>query len=351
MIDTTEAVSRQVDILRSTGELSPSELEAIGIRLQEYAEEASKPVVVRVLLGMGAWFTAISLMLFVQFILQEKGLLQCGLAWLMIAVGLSRTGKGTFASQLALALALAGNIGVLIGVASAVPGNVLAVTAILQLFLCLILYPLLPNPVFRFAASFSVIALAALWVVEKDALWLFHLMVAAELILFIILIVRKQRIPAYFPLEKAVALLLPLTLLVFHLARIVHQAPPFAPPLWPSGLLLCSALILILFHPAISLPALPGAWKIGLPAAIVLLGLFTSPGLPAALILLILGRVRGELYLTVLGGIFLPVFLGFYYDGLEIDLARKTWVITGSGLLLLGVWRSTAHFRPGEEMP
>ena len=231
MIDTntTEAVSRQVDILRSTGELSPAELEAIGIRLQEYAEEASKPVVLRVLLGMGAWFTAISLMLFVQFILQEKGLLQCGLAWLMIAVGLSRTGKGTFASQLALALALAGNIGVLIGVASAVPGNVLAVTAILQLFLCLILYPLLSNPVFRFAASFSVIALAALWVVEKDALWLFHLMVAAELILFIILIVRKQRVPAYFPLEKAVALLLPLTLLVFHLARIVHQAPPFAP--------------------------------------------------------------------------------------------------------------------------
>ena len=350
MIETAEAVSRQVDILRSTGELSPAELEAIGIRLQEYAEEASKPVVVRVLLGMGAWCAATFLMLFVQFVLQGKGLLPCGLAWLMIAVGLSRTGKGIFASQMALALALAGNIGILTGVASVVPGETLAVIAILQFFLCLILYPLLPSSVFRFAAPFSVAALAAAWMVEKVVLWPFHLMVAAELILFITLIVRKQRVPAYFPLEKAVALLLPLTLLGFHLARIVHQAPPLPPPSWPSGLLLCGALVVILFHPAIGLPVPPGLWKIGLPAACVLLGLFGSPGLPAALLLLILGRARGERYLTVLGWIFLPIFLGFYYEGPDIDLARKAWVIAGSGLLLLGV-RRLATFRPGEEIP
>jgi hypothetical protein len=347
MIERTEAVSRQVDILRSTGELSPAELEAIGIRLQEYAEEASKPRVVRVLLGVGAWCAAVFLMLFVQFILQGKGLLPCGLAWLMLAVGLSRTGKGIFASQMALALTLAGDIGILTGVASAVPGETLAVITILQFFLCLILYPLLSSSVFRFAAPFSVAALAAAWMVEKVVLWPFHLMVAAELILFVTLILRKRRVPAYFPLEKAVALLLPLTLLGFELARMVHQASPL-PPLWPSGLLLCGALVVILFHPATGLPVPPGPWKIGLPAACVLLGLFSSPGLPAALLLLILGRARGERYLSVLGWLFLPVFLGFYYDGLDIDLARKAWVIAGSGLLLLGV-RRLATFRPGEE--
>jgi len=351
MIDKGEAVSRQVDILRSTGELSPSELEAIGIRLQDYAEEAAKPVFAHVLFGMGGWFAALFLMLAAQFILQGKDLLPGGPAWLMAAVGLSRAGKSIFASQLVLALALGGNIGIMTGFSSAIPGDDLGILLILQFFLCLILYPLLSNGGFRFAAPFSVAALAAAWIVQRDALWLFHLMVGAELVLFFTLSLGKVRKPSYLPLEKALALLLPLTLLVFQLARIVHQTPPSGAPLWPSSLLLCGALIILLFHPAVGLPPLPGRWKIGFPALLLSAGLFISPGVPAALILLILGRARGEIYLTVMGAIFLPVFLGFYYAGLPIDLPHKAWVIIGSGLLLLGVRRLTTCFRREVEKP
>jgi hypothetical protein len=195
------------------------------------------------------------------------------------------------------------------------------------------------------------VALAVSWIVERDALWLLHLLVGAELILFVTLAVRKERTPAYIPLEKAVALLLPLTLLVFPLARIVHRASLAFPPFWPSGLLLYGALLIILFQPVYGLPPLPRSLKVGLPSAFLLLGLFTSPGVPAALLLLILGRARGDRCLTVLGGLFLPVFLGFYYHALDIDLARKAWVIAGSGFLLLGVRRLTAHCRSGKNIP
>lgn len=351
MIDKAEAVSRQVDILRSTGELSPAELEAIGIRLQEYAEEATEPAFIRVLLGLGGWFAAIFLVLSIQFVLQGAGRLPSGLALLVVAVGLSRGAKGTFSSQLLLALAFAGNIEILAAIASGAWGNALAVMPALQFILCLILYPLLPNAAFRFAAPASVSALAVVWIAERnDVFWLFHPLVAAELILFLALSLRVRRVPAFFPLEKAAALLLPMTLLIIHLLRIFSRTPPSAVPLWPSGLILCGGMTILLLHPAAGLPVLSRPFIFGLSAAFLPLGLFTSPGVLAALLLLVLGRARDERYLTVLGGLFLPIFLAFYFHSLDIDLAHKAWAMAGSGLLLLGVRWLAGHCRPGEKM-
>lgn len=350
MIDKAEAVSRQVDILRSTGELSPAELEAIGIRLQEYAEEAAEPAFMRVLLGLGGWFAAIFPVLSIQFVLQGNGLLPYGLALLAVAVCLSREAKGAFFSQLLLALAFAGNIEVLAAVSTGAWGNALGVMPVLQFVLCLILYPLLPYAAFRFAAPASVAVLAVVWIAERnDVFWLFHPLVAAELILFLALGLRMRRIPACFPLEKAAALLLPMTLLIIHLVRIFSGTPPSAAPLWPSALLLCGGLTILLLHPAAGFPVLSRPFIFGLSAVFLLLGLFTSPGVLAALLLLILGRAREERYLTVLGGLFLPVFLAFYFHALNIDLAHKAWVMAGSGLLLLGARGLAAHCRPGEK--
>jgi hypothetical protein len=346
MIDRGESVSWQVDILRSTGELLPAELEAIAIRLQEYAEESAEPVFVRVLLGLGGWLTAILPAVSAQFILKGEGLLPCGLALLAVAVGLSRAVKGIFLSQLALALAMVGNIGILAGAASVVRGDALPILTVSQFVLCLILYPLLRHAALRFAAPVSVAVFVAVWIVERDALRLLHLLVAAELILLLALSLRKRRLPAYLPIEKAAALLLPVTLLVFSLAG----RAPSAVPLWPSGLLLCGGLTVLLFHPAVGLPIHYRHWMFGLSAVSLIPGLFTSPGVPAALLLLVLGRARGERYLTILGGLFLPVFLGFYFHALDIDLAYKAGVIAGSGFVLLGVRRLTAHCRSGEEI-
>lgn len=349
MIEKAETVSRQVDILRSTGELSPKELETIAIRLQEYAEEAEEPLFVRALLGAGAWSAAILTMLSVQFVLQGKGLLFCGVALLVLAVGLSRAGKGIFVYQLTLALAVVGNIGILVGAASILPGELLPAMTTLQFALCLILYPLLSNAAFRFAAPVSAVGLVAAWIAETGTTALFHLLVAAELGIFFALSVRSPRVPACFPLEAAATLLLPMTFLIFHLDQLLSPIPHPPAPLWPSGLLLCAGLIFVLFHPLVAQPGVSGLWKFGFLLVSLLPGLFTSPGVCVAMILLLLGRARDDRYLTVLGGLTLPVFLGFSYHTLDIDLTHKSWVIAGSGLLLLGLRQLLAHICPGGE--
>jgi uncharacterized membrane protein len=68
---------------------------------------------------------------------------------------------------------------------------------------------------------------------------------------------------------------------------------------------------------------------------ILVLGLFSSPGMLTGLFLLVLGFQRRDWILIGYGVFFLPIFLVTFYYDLELDLACKSFVITGSGLCLL----------------
>ncbi|MCI5227648.1 MAG: DUF4401 domain-containing protein, partial [Candidatus Electrothrix sp. AX2] len=78
----------------------------------------------------------------------------------------------------------------------------------------------------------------------------------------------------------------------------------------------------------------------------VLLGIFTTPGILVAIALLVTGYAFGDRILTGLAYLFLPCFLIVFYYALHIDLAYKSYVVAGSGLLLLAVRWIVQYLQP-----
>lgn len=77
----------------------------------------------------------------------------------------------------------------------------------------------------------------------------------------------------------------------------------------------------------------------------VTLGFLSATGILLALILLVLGRAKYDKFLYILGGLFLGIFLFFYYYSLSLTLAYKSAILIGSGLLLLvGSWYVKSHY-------
>jgi uncharacterized membrane protein len=70
---------------------------------------------------------------------------------------------------------------------------------------------------------------------------------------------------------------------------------------------------------------------------LVSLPVLWTPGILAAVIILVLGFQRGNRLLLGLGAVGLAVFLIAFYYHLEITLLVKSLILLGTGLLLLGL--------------
>jgi len=64
--------------------------------------------------------------------------------------------------------------------------------------------------------------------------------------------------------------------------------------------------------------------------------------------LLFVGYAFGDRILTPLSYLFLPCFLVLFYYALNVDLAHKSWIIGGSGVILLIVRWIAGHCQPEE---
>ncbi|MCI5163410.1 MAG: DUF4401 domain-containing protein [Candidatus Electrothrix sp. AX5] len=142
--------------------------------------------------------------------------------------------------------------------------------------------------------------------------------------------------PVLMPLAYAGAATLPATLLFMNLTQVHLWRTDFNEPLWPSSILLSGCLIFLFLR-------LAGSKRLAAPrmmlalVATALLGIFTTPGILVAIALLIMGRAFDDRILTGLAYLFLPCFLIVFYYALHIDLAYKSYIVAGSGLLLLAV--------------
>ncbi len=67
----------------------------------------------------------------------------------------------------------------------------------------------------------------------------------------------------------------------------------------------------------------------------VLLGIISIPGVLLSIALLILGYAQHEKPLTILGILLMPAFLFLYYYHLDVSLLQKSFILVGSGAILL----------------
>ncbi|NOZ68070.1 MAG: DUF4401 domain-containing protein [Deferribacteres bacterium] len=300
--------------------------------------KARDPLYIRILYGIGAWFSAIFIIMFLgvsELIKHGIGAAIFGAVFLGIAIIISRRRKSTFLSQLSLALAFSGNILVLSGIPDIARDFSLSTFVIAQAVICGIVYPLFRNNIYRFLSPLAAAALATAWVVKEQIPYLMHVIIAAETILFGILILRGKIHSSLVPLVYSAAAMLPATLLFLNLTRIDLRISGFSEPDWPSSVLISAGMVYMFINLAGGLSRLRQPWLILVIGCTILLGIFTTPGILVAIGLLVTGYMYGDRVLTGLSCLFLPGFLVLFYYALNIDLAYKSWILAGSGLLLL----------------
>lgn len=291
----------------------------------------------RFLLGIVGWLAALFLLffLFMAFegvIREANHALAMGAILMAAALGLNRkASRSDLWDQFVLALALAADAWLLYGLIDRVDLH----SAILWLGLC--------------ALSLGIAALFEHWLIR-----LFHSFAAAILLTLGLACLGLQllalplvmgaltacwllaeRQPSRHQLYESLTLGLALSLLV--LGRLHH-------PLWDGGAsmldelghsrlplwinpLLCAALLLGVMV-RLKLPLLYGLPLVLISAII--------PGMGAGALVLVLGFYAGSLGLMTLAGLLLLGFGSLYYYDLGLTLMTKSWLLLGSGALLLG---------------
>ena len=291
----------------------------------------------RFLLGIVGWLAALFLLffLFMAFegvIREADHALAMGAILMAAALGLNRkASRSDLWDQFVLALALAADAWLLYGLIDRVDLH----SAILWLGLC--------------ALSLGIAALFEHWLIR-----LFHSFAAAILLTLGLACLGLQllalplvmgaltacwllaeRQPSRHQLYESLTLGLALSLLV--LGRLHH-------PLWDGGAsmldelghsrlplwinpLLCAALLLGVMV-RLKLPLLYGLPLVLISAII--------PGMGAGALVLVLGFYAGSLGLMTLAGLLLLGFGSLYYYDLGLTLMTKSWLLLGSGALLLG---------------
>jgi len=316
-------------------------------------QEKGAPVYVRILLGLGAWFAACLFLPFLGLfgVFDNTGAtFVCGAILMAASISLSRMTKSTFPAQLSLVFAFAGNILVIYGVIDAghYSGDVLGSVAATHAVICAVMYMPLRSNVYRFLSPVIAVVLATIWIVEEGGAGSIHALVALEASLFYFLLLLPKRSHLLSPLMYSSACMLPATILFMNITQVDVWTHHFKEPLWPSSMILALGLVYFFARIAGGWDRLRQCWPVLAILATIALGFFTTPGVLIAIGVLVAGYAFQDHILSSLSYLFMPCFLVIFYYALNVDLARKSWVIAGSGAILLFLCWGIRFFPPKE---
>jgi len=325
--------------LESRGLADPEATASVEEWLIEREYRSSDPLYIRVLAGAGAWGSVAFFLAFLElahlFPHTGAGMIVFGVILLAAAVVLRRIGGKTFVSQLALALAIAGNSLAVIGLTEGVGYRMeLLYIGLAQAFITALVYPFFRDVIYRFLAPVTAIALLFVWIVDYESLALVHVTIAALGVAFYFLFFEFERTRALMPLKYAVAVSL-LGASAFLTAIGCSPYEEFNLSLWPSRVFLTLGVAAVFVRLG-GLNRIRSERMITALAAAILFGAVSNPGLILAVGLLAMGYARDDRGLISLAIAFLPPFLFLYYYDLNIDLAYKSWALLLGGTILLG---------------
>ena len=312
---------------------------------------ASMPWFVRVLTGFGAWLASIFLIIFISIgvlgVGEEVGAIVLGLLLTGVAVLMRHAGSNVFLTQLALSSGLAGQ-GLLIGGVGALADEKMAAlaTVVLQLVL-LFVYP---DVIQRFLSTLFG-GTALLFLLRRTAPGvLVDVTLVGLTVLAHLLFLHQARLQSgrWRELVSPAAFGLVTTLLLSLVVRtwfhdIYGSAFREDATELPAGVLTLGLAVVTLYSAWRVLEETdsePGGTagvtafaSLGLMAVLTL----QTPGVIAAIGILLLGFHRRSVVLLGMAVIFILAFgVGYYYD-LQISLLAKSLALLGSGLMLLGL--------------
>ncbi|PJG57452.1 DUF4401 domain-containing protein [Aeromonas cavernicola] len=292
----------------------------------------------RFLLGLVGWIAALFLLIFLavtfdQLTREANHALLLGAVLLAGAFALNRSQRGDLWDQFVLALTLAADAWLLYGLLDQLDFR---------------------HPFFWFGLCLLSLTIAALfdhWLVR-----LFHSFAAAILLTLGLACVGLQLLalplvlsavaicwlqadakphrPWHYPSYHAISMGLALSLLVLGRlhqplwdgsSSVLDELGASRLPLWLNPLL-CAALLLGLMM-KLKLPLLYGLPLVLISAII--------PGMGAGAVVLILGFYAGSMGLMSLAALLLVGYGALYYYDLGLTLMTKSWLLLGSGILLL----------------
>lgn len=290
----------------------------------------------RFLLGLVGWIAALFLLFFLfmtfeQLTREPEHALLMGTLLLAAAYVINRSQHGDLWDQFVLALALAADAWLLYGLIDRLDLH----SAPLWLGLCLLSLGIAVLFDHWLVRLFHSVAAALLLTLGLACLGLQLLALPLMMAAITFCWLRAEADPARHPLYHAMTLGLALSLLV--LGRLHH-------PLWEGGAslldelglsrlplwlnpLLCAALLLAVMVKL----ALPLRYSLPLVLLSALI-----PGMGAGALVLILGFYAGSLGLMTLSLLLLTGYGALYYYDLGLTLMTKSWLLLGSGALLLG---------------
>lgn len=319
----------------SQAKLAPLLSDGEKARLEDFNTKPHDPLFVDILVGAGAWIASVFIMVFIGasgIVGDETGAIALGIAAIVIGLALRQI-QATFTNQLSLALVSTAYILIMYGAANILNHDEVTLCLIIHLGLTILLYPLYNSSIYRFLAPFTLYIFAFFWIGEEHHPNIFHLLVFCQVTLISLLLHQSRWSLALRPLAYSALFGLPTIFMLQYGNHFGNFGHDTLTPSWPSSILLCAALILLIcfFSPKWrSDPTSRVAILI-----IVLLSIFTTPTILMGIGLFILGHGLQRQLITVLAYTYMPLALSSYYYFMQVDLSQKSWIMMASGLLLL----------------
>ncbi len=324
--------------------LPPEASAQIAETLTHPSEDPPTPWFVSALIGVGAWLSVIPFIAFlvvIKLIDSPAAAIVAGLILIIGTVFWHRFKRnGLFLNQLALALNFTGQILFIVGIAF--EKNEATTVALATWFLEIVLISVYRDNILRFIAV--LIAMVATLVLLNE----FEIPQGVHILIVLLAVgaawywiaearhlTDNMMKTLYQPLGYGFVVALQ-TVLLLSILPDMKEIPPVT--WWYSTLgltVLLLALEYYIMHTNNVIVLSPRNYAIFGGTLLIALLLYQSPGIMAAVIVLLLGFQRGNRVLMGLALVFLTVFLIAFYYHLNITLLMKSIALMGAGLALL----------------
>ncbi len=329
--------------------------------LTEEIEEA--PWYIRSLIAFGAWIASFFFLGFIGLLgwavfddLLGKSALLVFSLFCLVGATLLRTKKSQeFFAQVALAITLAGEVLLAIGLVIQQNYNFFSsnqdeVVVLLGLFVSQgILFLVYPDRTLRFLAVVAMIGEAIILIYVNHVPLLVHGILFLLAIVFTLLVLAEQKIYStkaaefFNPLKYGILI----GLLCVMLVSTAYILPDFNfknmifPKPWIStlgmGVVLLYALLRITANAAFSVREAVKIVALAGAVCFVLLS-WNAPGLVLSLVILLLGYHSANRIVTGIAITFFVIFLTAFFYGIEVSLLHKSYTLIGTGSFLLLAW-------------